>query len=57
MKEYIVIQGKSIEVLMNDVQLMLKDGWKLQGGVAITQDVDDSRLPKIKLHFYQAMAR
>lgn len=57
MKEYIVIKGGSIEVLMNDVNLMLKDGWSLQGGIALTQDIKENRSPRIKYTFYQAMAR
>lgn len=39
-KQYMVARGNSAHELNLSVNVLLKAGWRLQGGVAITKNVD-----------------
>jgi hypothetical protein len=57
MSQYQVVNTNSIRDLEHTVSELLTQGWKLYGDLVITQDVSDSRIPRIKQTYHQVVVK
>lgn len=56
-KEYVVVEGNRTQDLSKKVNVFLKHGWKLQGGVAVEYLPESDGYKEGSETFYQAMVR
>jgi len=57
MKSYCVVQKRSLQDLVNEVEKMLNDGWLLAGGVTFGSVIDKSLENELIYFYMQALAK
>jgi len=58
MKNYIVIESDELKSFQSSVTNFVRQGWQLEGGIAVTAyETDDKYGKKEKCHYYQAMTK
>ena len=55
--DYLVLTADSRNKIVGLVNEHIKIGFEPVGAVVITEDVKESRMPRIKLDFYQTLVR
>jgi len=57
MKHYAVVQRKTLQELVNEVEKMLNEGWLLAGGVTFGSVIDKSLKNELIYFYMQALAK
>jgi len=57
MKHYAVVQRKTLQELVNEVEKMLNEGWLLAGGVTFGSVIDKSLENELIYFYMQALAK